>query len=62
MRRDKVYVSVYIVGAGANIATEDLRKAIVDLYKKALELLANAGKLFEEGWGRKFLRALIDPV
>ncbi|KAH8722233.1 hypothetical protein BGZ61DRAFT_416922 [Ilyonectria robusta] len=62
VRRGKVYVSVYIVGAGANIATEDLRKAIVDLYRKALELLANAGKLFEEGWGKKFLRALVDPV
>ncbi|KAK4060872.1 uncharacterized protein Triagg1_10564 [Trichoderma aggressivum f. europaeum] len=53
------YEDVYLSGGSCNGATENLKDALVDLYKGLMELLAHAFVRLNEGQGKQFLRALV---
>ncbi|OPB41134.1 hypothetical protein A0O28_0108310 [Trichoderma guizhouense] len=59
MRHGRVYEDVYLSGGSCNGATENLKDALVDLYKGLMELLAHAFVRLFEGQGKQFLRALV---
>ncbi|QYT03017.1 ANK_REP_REGION domain-containing protein [Trichoderma simmonsii] len=59
MRHGRVYEDVYLSGGSCNGATENLKDALVDLYKGLMELLAHAFVRLNEGQGKQFLRALV---
>ncbi|KAL7790509.1 hypothetical protein V8C43DRAFT_284753 [Trichoderma afarasin] len=59
MRHGRVYEDVYLSGGSCNGATENLKDALVDLYKGLMELLAHAFLRLNEGQGKQFLRALV---
>ncbi|KAL6815050.1 hypothetical protein J3E69DRAFT_370534 [Trichoderma sp. SZMC 28015] len=59
MRHSRVYEDVYLSGGSCNGATENLKDALVDLYKGLMELLAHAFVRLNEGQGKQFLRALV---
>ncbi|KAF3063054.1 hypothetical protein CFAM422_010404 [Trichoderma lentiforme] len=59
MRHGRVYEDVYLSGGSCNGATENLRDALVELYKGLMELLAYAFVRLNEGQGKQFLRALV---
>lgn len=61
VRRGQVYEAVYLRGGPRNQATDGLQNALVDCYKKVLELLAHASARLKQGQGEQFLRALIRP-
>lgn len=58
MRHGRVYEDVYLNGS-CNGATENLKDALVELYKGLMELLAHAFVRLNEGQGKQFLRALV---
>ncbi|KAJ4854237.1 ankyrin repeats (3 copies) domain-containing protein [Trichoderma breve] len=59
MRHGRVYEDVYLSGGSCNGATENLKDALVDLYKGLMELLTHAFVRLNEGQGKQFLRALV---
>lgn len=61
VRRGQVYEAVYLSGNPRNQATEGLQIALVDCYKKVLELLAHASTRLKQGQWKQFLQALLLP-
>lgn len=61
VRRGLVYEAVYLSSNTLNEAKELLQVALVNCYKKVLELLAHASTRLKAGKGKQFLHALIHP-
>lgn len=61
VRRGQVYQEVYLTDLSMSTAQEDLRQKLVDVYKSCLEFLCFVHGEVENGYGRRFLEALVDP-
>ncbi|UKZ53535.1 hypothetical protein TrVGV298_007327 [Trichoderma virens] len=57
-RRGMVYEIVYLQDASSNIATKELQKTLVDLYKALLQLLSSMPAQLIENQGWQFFQAL----